>query len=325
MIERFKDNTDNTIKTVNISGEKVIEMSLLFNKKDLDVVCVPTHYFCNLGCKMCHLTKDNFNKPMIKIKEKEFLFTLIKSVCNNLGFRRTKNKKLLISFMGVGEPLLNLELIEDVIKSEKYIKEILGYEMVGYAISTMMPNDNILKLIDIVDKYNVSLKVHFSMHNPLDYKRKELIPSTKVSVENALNYLNLYRNSILNNEIIMSNFLNFHRTKDVVEIHYTLIKDVNDTDIELNEMIKLLRKYLITIKFIKFNKKDNLSISKKEDLFINKLKEIKKLRVKTYSPPGKEVGSSCGEFTKHYYHFEVETNIEKEEFQVWKKNHEIYD
>ena len=31
------------------------------------------------------------------------------------------------------------------------------------------------------------------------------------------------------------------------------------------------------------------------------------LRVKTYSPPGREIGSFCGEFTKHYYHEEIET------------------
>ena len=141
-IERFKDNTDGTIKTVNIIENKVIEMSLLMNKDNMDVICVPTHYFCNLGCKMCHLT-SNKNKEMLPININEFLYTLVKSLTNNLGFRRTKKEKLLISFMGVGEPLLNLKLIEDVVKSEYYIKERLGYTDIGYAISTMMPNDNL--------------------------------------------------------------------------------------------------------------------------------------------------------------------------------------
>ena len=320
MIERFKDFSDNTIKTVNKLDKGVVEMSLLFNKKDMDVICVPTHYYCNLGCKMCHLTKDGLNKPMIKINIKEFLCTLVKSVNNNLGFRRTKNKKLLISFMGVGEPLLNLELIEDVIKNEKYIKERLGYTDIGYAISTMMPNDNLLKLIDIVNKYNVSLKVHFSMHNPIDIKRKELIPSTRVSVETALKYLDKYRKEINNDK-----FNIFHRSNDKVEIHYTLIKDVNDSDMELNELLRLLDKYKITIKFIKFNEKDKLKISKNEEKWINSLKCIDGLRVKTYSPPGKEVGSSCGEFTKHYYHEDIETNEEKKEFLNWKMLHQIFD
>ena len=63
--------------------------------------------------------------------------------------------------------------------------------------------------------------------------------------------------------------------------------------------------------------------STKEDLWIKKLSEIDGLIVKKYSPPGREVGSSCGEFTKHYYHEEIETAEEYNEFQNWKELHEI--
>ena len=48
---------------------------------------------------------------------------------------------------------------------------------------------------------------------------------------------------------------------------------------------------------------------------------IPQLRIKTYCPPGKEVGSSCGEFTKHYYHEEIETEEQKQEFERWKVKH----
>lgn len=44
-------------------------------------------------------------------------------------------------------------------------------------------------------------------------------------------------------------------------------------------------------------------------------------RIKTYSPPGREVGSSCGEFTKHFYHMEIETEEQREEFDTWKVKH----
>ena len=47
------------------------------------------------------------------------------------------------------------------------------------------------------------------------------------------------------------------------------------------------------------------------------------LNIKSYSPPGRCVGSSCGEFTKHYYHYEIETKEEKENFLKWKKEYEI--
>lgn len=45
-IGTFKDYNDGTLKTVfDVGANKIIEMSLLFNKKDKDVVCVPTHIF----------------------------------------------------------------------------------------------------------------------------------------------------------------------------------------------------------------------------------------------------------------------------------------
>ena len=56
---------------------------------------------------MCHLTNKGLNKAMVPINSKDFLKCLIQTLSVN-GKKRTSKKKLLISFMGVGEPLLNL-------------------------------------------------------------------------------------------------------------------------------------------------------------------------------------------------------------------------
>lgn len=326
----FKDFSDNSLKSVfDIGNNKIIEMTLLNNKEHMDVVCVPSHHFCNLGCKMCHLTNKNLNKRMIPIKYDDFIYGLIQTLTlqqNNNLEKRTDKKKLLISFMGVGEPLLNLKLIEDVYRNENKIKEILGYESIGYAIATMMPNNNILKLTEMVNRLNIPLKVHFSLHTPIDSKRFNLIPSTKVAVKQALEYLIKYRKVLQSNNKIMNEYIKFHRTNDPIEIHYTLIKGVNDGDEELKRLCELLLKYNIPIKFIKFNPINDLKISEREDKWINTiLNEIPNLRVKTYCPPGKQIGSSCGEFTKHYYHEEIETELEIKEFEEWKLKHQVFD
>ena len=320
----FKDFSDNSLKSVFDAGDnKIIEMTLLDNKEQMDVVCVPTHHFCNLGCKMCHLTNNKLNKKMIPIESDDFLNALIETLTKDKK-RRTNKKKLLISFMGVGEPLLNLKLIEDVYKNESFIKSELDYDTVGYAIATMMPNNNMVKLTNIVNDLNIPLKVHFSLHTPLDNERFELIPSTKVCIEDALAHLINYRKVLQSNDKIMEEYQKLHRTNDPIEIHYTLIKEINDGNKELNNICKLLSNYNIPIKFIRFNPINEMEISTKEDIWINEiLKEIPNLRVKTYSPPGKQIGSSCGEFTKHYYHEEIETEQERVEFEAWKKKHQV--
>ncbi len=318
----FKDFCDGTLKTVfDVGNKKIIEMSLLFNKADKDVVCVPTHHFCNLGCKMCHLTNKGLNKKMTPINSEDFMECLYKSLTKD-NIRKTDKDKLLISFMGVGEPLLNLKLIEEVYKNENIIKEKLGYKDIGYAIATMMPNDNILKLKEMVCRLNIPLKVHFSLHTPIDNERRNLIPSTNVSVEDALAYLVNYRNSLQSNKELMEKYIKLHTTNDPIEIHYTLIKGVNDQKEELAKLCELLHKYNIPIKFIRFNPTQDMQRSENEEKWVNEISNsVPGLRIKTYSPPGKEVGSSCGEFTKHYYHEEIETEAQKEEFEKWKVKH----
>ncbi len=318
----FKDNQDGTLKSV-YEGEdkKIIEMSLLFNKEDKDVICVPTHHFCNLGCKMCHLTNNHLNKQMVPIKSDDFLECLYKTLTYN-GKRITDKKKLLISFMGVGEPLLNLNLIKEVYENEELIKKALNYEEVGYALATMMPNDNLVELTTKVYELNMPLKVHFSLHTPIDEKRYDLIPSTNVTVEQALAYLVNYRDKVKANNTIMSKYLELHQTADPIEIHYTLINGVNDSQNELDLLIDLLKKYQIPIKFIRFNPINELKVSENENMWIEKIKNtLPDLKIELYCPPGKEVGSSCGEFTKHYYHEEIESLAEQQEFENWYNKH----
>ena len=314
----FKDNTDGTIKNVYKWDNKIIEISNLFNNNNRDVVCVPTHNFCSLGWKMCHLTNNKLNKKMNPICFDDFIDCLLDSL------KYFDNKEnLLISFMGVGEPQLNLELIKNVFLNEDIIKKKFKYKNIGYSISTMMPFNNIDELINIVLSNNIPLKLHFSLHSPIDEKRNELIPATKVSVKKAFGLLSTYRKLLNQNETIKQEYSKFHDNYDFTEIHYTLIDNVNDSDEELNMLYDLLSIYKIPIKFISFNPKDDLKRSAKEELWIKKLSEINGLIVKRYSPPGREVGSSCGEFTKHYYHEEIETKEELEEFKNWKKSHEI--
>ena len=324
----FKDFKDDSIKTVfQDDNKRIIEMTLLFNKNDKDVVCVPTHNYCNLGCKMCHLTNTKVKKPMIPIKGEDFLICLIESLTkmeNNKLVKRTNKKKLLISFMGVGEPLLNISLIKYIFLHENILKKRFDYDDIGYALSTMMPNENIVFLQEVVYKYNIPLKVHFSLHNPIDEKRFQLLPSTNVKVTKALELLNNYRKKIQSNDKIKREYIKLHQTNDPIEIHYTLIKNQNDHDQELDIHLKYLKIYKLPIKFIKLNPIDKLEISLNESKWLNKIKEeIPDLRVKTYTPPGKEIGASCGEFTKHYYHFEIENEEEKQEFENWKKLHQI--
>lgn len=309
----FVDWEDNSIKTVFENEEgKILEMTLLQNRQDRDVVCVPTHYFCTLGCKMCHLTSFMSNKKMSKIGITEFNEALYKTLCLPAGvdsgelIRRTYKKKLLISFMGIGEPTLNSELIGEVLRSDY---SSLGYEEVIFALSTMMPKmENFERTVEVIRKYSNGrrFKIHFSLHSPISSERKKIIPASEVSVQDACKELVKYRET----------------TENKVEIHYTLISGVNDGDLELGEMDRILKEYGIPIKFLNFNEVGDLKKSEREEDWIKTF--FPDRGCKLYSPPGKQIGSSCGQFTRHYF-VSTETEDEKREFEQWKKDHEVFD
>lgn len=322
---KFKDFTDNSIKSVFNDNDKIVEMTLLQNRKDTDVICAPTHHFCNLGCRMCHLTNNKLNKSMVPINYNNFEKALCAAVTNFSGQRITNKKILLISFMGVGEPLLNIDLLKEVFMHRDELCKKLNYDHIGFALSTMMPNDKNIDIIkDFVNQNDIPLKIHFSLHTPFDDKRKHLIPGTNVNIETVMNRLKNYEKTMSHNSKISEEWLYYHRSKDFVEIHYTLIEGNNDSNEELKELTKIINKYGFTVKFIRFNPIHDLKRSPKEEKWVQALKEINCGRVKIYSPPGREIGSSCGEFTKHYYHKEIETKEELEEFLKWKKEHQIF-
>jgi adenine C2-methylase RlmN of 23S rRNA A2503 and tRNA A37 len=241
--------------------------------------------------------------------------------------KRSMNKKCLISFMGVGEPLLNIKLIEEIYFNEELIKRSCGYSEISYAISTMMPNYNLKKLSDLAIEKKIPIKVHFSLHSPFSNERKELLPSTSLTVEDALKVLTNYRQSVDNIPKLVENMKLFHSNHiDPIEIHYTLIKGVNDTNNHLKKIIKLLNEYKIAFKILRFNAPIGMQESDNVDEWLNSLrKKLPFLKIIKYLPPGKAVGSSCGEFTKHYYLSSIETKEQKKEFLKWKQKHQIFE
>lgn len=92
----------------------------------------------------------------------------------------------------------------------------------------------------------------------------------------------------------------------------------------MEELIKLGKEFNIPLKILKFNPTKSLQRSKKETIWLDKLFQEYKARVQFYSPPGPGIGSSCGQFTKHYY-LGSSTKESKIEFEKWKIKYEVFD
>ncbi len=310
LLGRFRDE-DGTEKFVFSDENGIIEVTWIKNKEGIAVFCLPTHYYCNLGCKFCHLTESNNGKKEMKPISSESLIECV----NFISERYINHDKVLFSFMGVGEPFLNIDLVFDIYK---YFKSESN-KKVSLALASMMLT---LSPFEEIIKEGLPLKIHFSLHSPIDAKRKEVIPSARTSISECLGLLEKYDSIVKNYPYIIENFSNFHQRPSPTEIHYTIIEGVNDSEKDLSEMIKIGDCYKIPLKLIKFNPTKNLKRSSKEKFWLKELSEKYNAPVSFYIPPGLNIGSSCGQFTKHYY-LGSNTKEELEEFKRWKKKYQV--
>jgi len=109
-IEIIKSESDSTLKYIFKTDDNLIVEFSYINKNDgKDIICVPSQTMCNLACKFCHTT-DYIGKIKNVNLEVSEIIGGIKYIIDNLGIEK-HGRVLLISFMGCGEPILNVDNI----------------------------------------------------------------------------------------------------------------------------------------------------------------------------------------------------------------------
>ncbi len=245
---------------------------------------MPTQTACKLGCKFCFLS--DLDLPVLNLMPEE-IFDGTQKAESDLGLTAGVdcNQILLISYMGCGEPLLNLK---SVIKASEMIREHYrnDYEVVRFAVASLIPKIKLMRqFTDMVVASNLPVKFHLSLHATDDRIRKELMPAAE-PIRPSLDFTSAFMS----------------RTGNSAEIHYALIDGVNDRDKDIAGLIRLLRDRGIPIKFLHYNEKptEPFQVSERIALFQS---ELEKVGIKTeyYHPPGWDIGSSCGQFLMEHY------------------------
>ncbi|CAB4196901.1 COG0820 Predicted Fe-S-cluster redox enzyme [uncultured Caudovirales phage] len=279
LLDEVKSSTDNVIKFIFEGKDKIpLEVSSIYKGDGKDIYVIPTQTSCNMGCTFCHLT--GLNIPVINLSADE-MFYLTTSIP---AYRILNTNNLLISYMGAGEPLLN---IDNVIRSARHIQDLYsdGFIKVRFAVSTLIPNKkSFVKFTDNIKEYNLPFKIHWSLHSINHSSRKSLMPNA-LHVSSAIDLVNNYVDN----------------TNNPVEIHYTLIDGINDQLVDVENISKLINKKIV-IKLLKFAPRSCKPYTESSNtLEFKKQLESNGFVVEIYSPPGRDIGSSCGQFILDKY------------------------
>ena len=276
---------DSTIKYVFVNNDNfTLEFSYINKNDGKDIICVPNQTMCNMACKFCHCTEY-----IGKIKSEKLswldLVDGIQYIISDLGLRY--DKMLLISFMGIGEPILNHE---NIIKTMLHFYKKREMINIRFAIATCIPKNHWIEFFNFtnsIKQLGLPVKLHLSLHYTDESIKKEWMPAS-LDIFSSINAVNFYR-------LVTGN---------KVEIHYALIDGLNDSEQDAIYLSQLLENKNMVVKFLFFNEKESLDYHRsnkdKLDIFKKYFDEWE-LEFEYYTPPGLDIGASCGQFFMDNY------------------------
>lgn len=276
LIDSSASSVEDVQKLVFNDGD-VLEVSRIQKMDGKDILCVPTQTSCNMGCTFCHLTGSGVRAQNLTSER------IVGLVQRSLEERGPVERELLVSFMGAGEPLLN---VSNILEAAAALSKLPEYSSVRFAVSTILPaRPAFEKFVDGVLESGLRFKLHWSLHTLETEKRVSLMPKASPTEEGV---------EMLEEWIA--------RTGLPAEIHYALMDGVNDRP----EDAELLAEFVpsgVTLKLLRFAEHDrdpDLVGSTRTDEFRKEL-EASGVKVECYSPPGRDIGASCGQFLLDRY------------------------
>jgi 23S rRNA (adenine2503-C2)-methyltransferase len=298
LVEMLRSKVDKTRKLTYIldraSGPTTIEVGVIDKEDGKNILCVPTQTNCAQACRFCHTTRMAGKVAVSNLTASEMI-DIVTTAWVDAAWDRP-SQPLLVSFMGVGEPLANLTELLEAIANISRVCRLDGTVRVRFGLATMLPEKHLSefeKLTQFVEYTRIPLKLHLSLHYPTTAQRREWMPATS-SVGDALALLQRYRTT----------------TGNPVEIHYTLILGVNDSIQQIYELGRLCAYHggsdgPLPVKFLKLNPLPGDAYRSPDQDWINLLRDnlnsFWNVNSEYYASPGADIAAACGQFMADAY------------------------
>lgn len=249
-------------------GERVETVKMPMKKNY--TFCLSTQTGCPLRCIFC-LTGKRTGR---NLKPYEIFGTF-------LGMAKgMEAKRINIVFMGMGEPLLNLE----------NLKKVLPFFYISIAPRRItISTAGILDKIKELGKISPHPRLAISLNAGRDQTRKKLMPFVNYRINELVEEIKNYPK----------------RTGEKVTLEYVLLKDINDNFDEIKALSETLSsvKKLIKINFIPFNQVPELPFlppeEKRIDEILNYLSK-KGFHITVRRSKGRDISAACGQLKAEY-------------------------
>ena len=270
----LKSKVDKTKKYLFALNDGNIIESVMMDYDDRVTACISNQVGCRMGCKFCASTMEGLIRNLEPL---EILDQIIK-IQEDTG-KRVSNLVL----MGSGEPLDNFENTKQFLK---IVNDKNGLN-IGYRHITLSTCGVIPKMYELAD-LNIPINLALSLHSPFDEKRAEIMPVAKAyKVKDLIKACQNY----------------IDKTNRRVTFEYSLIKGVNDSKAESDEISRLLKGMLCHVNLIPINKVEERDFERPDKTYIYKFRDMlekNNIPATVRISMGSDIGGACGQLRRKH-------------------------
>jgi len=259
--------SDDTVKyLLRLVDGQIVESVGIPNEKRL-TVCVSTQVGCPMACDFCATGKGGYQRNLARHEIVDQVLTVQEDFQQRVSH---------VVFMGMGEPLLN---IDNVLGSVKSLNQDVGIGQRSLTVSTVGIRDRIRQFA----QHNLQVTLAVSLHAPNQSLREQLIPSAhSYSIEDLLTECREY----------------VEITGRRVTFEYVLLAGVNDLPQHALELAQHLRGFQSHVNLIPYNPIQEADYKRpNRDRIVSfvKVLEQQKIAVSVRYSRGLEADAACGQ------------------------------
>jgi len=261
---------DNKVETVFIPSLKT------------NTVCVSSQVGCKFSCKFCASGKAGFTRNL-RPAEMINQVLYIRGQFSNRDLRPYREVSPNVVFMGMGEPLDNYD---NVLKAVRVLNAPYGLEIGQRKIT--ISTCGLIPEIKRLAQEGLQIELSISLHSPNNMTRANLMSiNKKYPLKDLMEVCKEY----------------ITKTNRQVTFEYVLIKGLNDSQKDAQDLARLLKGLLAKVNLILFNPVEGLDYVPPTRDAVKIFKDVldKKGIVSTIRKPrGADIEAACGQLRLRY-------------------------
>lgn len=256
--------------------------SVLIPDKDRLTLCISSQVGCAMGCKFCLTGEIGFKRNLKAHEIVDQIIAVMKVRSEKLEVRSGKQKNITnIVFMGMGEPLLNLD---EVIEALKRINGLMGISKKRITLSTCGIAPKIAELYKKAPRVNLAVSLNAADNNV----RSMLMPiNKKYPIETLLDACR---------KIPLS-------ARSIITFEYVMIDGINDKTADAKKLIRLLKGIPSKVNLIPFNPYEGSKFKRPSDdkvLAFQKILIDGNITAFIRKSKGQDILAACGQLKARY-------------------------